>query len=144
MYRLKMYGGVGKHDLDQVDAKGEATFCEPGQTIVHASPLHERFPDKFMLVEEAVTISAAGKEVPLTSAEFEKLKKPAPKPAPKLEGLQPIDVTDRFPSAATAGLTVLSLAGVFSIKRGDEMVIDGLSSEALVVSEIDDAISVKE
>lgn len=137
MYKLKMFGGVGKHDLDQLDKNGESVFCSPGEVITHAAPLHERFPDKFMLVEE---IGKSGKEAPLTAAELQKLKKPAPKPP---EGVQPIDVTERFPSASTAGLTVFSLAGVFSIKRGEDLVIDGLSSEALVVSEIDDAISEK-
>lgn len=131
-YEVRMIGGVGRHDLDEVDETGEAIYMSAGQQRVVKHPLHTLFPDKFVLIAE---VSEAGEK----SAPAKPAKKAAKK-APETVATA-LDISDRFPSAGTAGLTVVSENGMFSILRGEDVLVAGLANEALVVSEIDDLIS---
>lgn len=126
-YRIKMIGGVGNHDLGTRDDKGEPMYLKAGEIAVVEKPFHTMFPDKFILLSAGDLLS--GGEIPPVT------------PPKAVTDESSIDVTSRFPSAEAAGLTVRSKDGAFSLWKGDDLVIDGLATEALVVTEIDDAAS---
>lgn len=130
MFKLKMIGAVGSHDLGPCSKSGEHKYAKAGDVFESEVALHDKFPDKFMLVSESEA-PAKGKA---------KGKKEASKDAVSGDA---IDITARFPSAESNGLSVLATDGTFSIVKGEEVLVDGLANEALVVSEIDDILSEK-
>lgn len=134
-YRVKMIGGVGQHDCG-IGPDGQPTMIGPGDSAVTDKPLHEIFPDKFQLIEE---VAEAAEALATASASASKpAGKKAAKKAPTEASAASINVTDRFPSAASAGLIINQVGTTFSILRGEEVLVADLANESLVVTEIDD------
>lgn len=133
-YQVKMIGGVGQHDCG-LGEDGQPIMCSPGQTVVVDKPVHDIFPDKFSLLAEIPDAPASPEAAAAAPA------KPAGKKASKPKGsseVVPVNVTDKFPSAGTAGLIIMQTGTTFSILRGEEVLAADLANETLVVTEIDE------
>jgi len=138
MFKIRMVGGVGIHDTGELDSLGNAIILSPGSQYETEKPLHQLFPDKFVLVEEVDSPETSA--APLTSAPSAPAKKAAAKAKPKPAPAGEENVTAKFPSAEANGLTVLLISGLYSIRRGEEVLSADLQSETLVVTEIDEIL----
>ncbi len=122
-YLVMMIGGVGVHDTGKLDALGNLIMVKSGEKYPTDQPLHEIFPDKFKL------ISQGNESRPSSESNV---------PRPPAHGGE--DVTSKFPSAESAGLTVLKIGDLFSIFKAGEELANGLQTEPLVVSEVEEIV----
>jgi hypothetical protein len=143
-YIVRLRQGCGQHDA------GGGVYIKANEELETDQPLFEMFPDKFDQVDDDGNIITAKSRANAESRRRKAMRKvegdrtqtvstgSRKKAEPEIVEE---DLTVAFPTAQENGLTVIKVGDVFIIKRGDEVLADGLGNETLVVDELDELIA---